>query len=364
MKISGLQLFWMFFTFESGNMLLLTLSPTIASAKQDAWISFLIATVIGMFIVFVYMKVCLLYPNQTFIEFSRTILGKWLGTIVIIIYLVPWYLIIGVILIEFADFTVTILLPATPMWVLILSMILLLIYVNFSGGIEGIGRCSEVFGVIVFLTVIVLVIFSIPNMEFKKLLPVFLDSGFLPIMEGALIPLSFIGETVMVLILGSFLLKPEKGPSSAIWGIALSSSLVTFTCAAVLMTFGPEITSKLRYPAFDAVRFISVMGFIQNLEIIAVLVWVLSIFIKLSLYFFITSFGTAQLLGIKDWRKMIWFVAVISFMLTKIFPNTTLFGAEFTQKFWNPFILPLNMFAIPLLLWTVGSIRKRRAAIG
>lgn len=359
MKISGLQIFWIMFTFETGNMLLTTVGPAIIEAKQDAWISYLITSMIGIGIVFVATKVSLLYPNQTLIEYSKTILGKWLGNMIVIIYLFQWYSIIGIILRGFGDFTITILLPSTPPWILLLSMLMLMIYVTYSGGIEGIGRCSEVFGPIVILMVVLLVILSVPNMDFHKILPVFSDTGLRPILKGTLTPLNFLGESVMIMMFVSFMAQPKQALSRAIWGVALSSFLVSVSALSVLMIFGPEIAAKLRFPVFEEIRFISVMGFIQNLEIVAVLVWILSIFIKLSLYLFLASYGTAQWLKIKDWRKTIWLVAALSFVHAMLYPNVR-YTRFYMEEYSNFFMLPVNMIGIPLLLWIVGTIRKKK----
>ncbi|WML23886.1 endospore germination permease [Neobacillus sp. OS1-33] len=358
MKISGLQVFWLMFTFETGNMILLTLSPTFQDAKQDAWISYLLAAILGILIVFVSSKAALLYPGKTLIEYSKLIFGKWLGILIVIVYLIQWYSVLGDILREFAEFTITILLPTTPMWVLVLTMLLLLIYITYSGGIEGIGRCSEVFGPIILLSVLILLILSVSIFNYKNFLPVFSDTGFVPILKGTLHPLSFLGESVMMLMLLSFMDQPNKGPKRAVWGIAAASCLVSTVAIWVLLVLGPEIASGLRHPAFDAVSYITVMDFIQNLEIIAVLIWILSVFIKLSLYFFLANYGTAQLFHIKKWRKLIWVTSTFFFILAIIFPNPT-YTYIFDNTYWIYFALPVNMVGIPLLLWFVGSLRKK-----
>ncbi|KAB2330146.1 GerAB/ArcD/ProY family transporter [Cytobacillus depressus] len=362
MKISGLQIFWLMFTFETGNMLLLTVGPPIIVAKQDAWISSLIAIFFGIAVVFAATKVGLFFPNKTLVEFTKLILGKWLGTIIIFFYFIQWYSVIGTILGEFAEFTITILLPTTPSWILILTMLLLMIYVTYTGGIEGIARCSEVFGPMVLLMVVLLVILSLPNMEFDRILPIYSETGFREILKGSFSPLSFLGESVIMMMMISFMDQPKQGPLKAIWGIALSGFLVSTVIISVLTIFGPEVASKFLFPAFETIRFINVMNFIQNLEIIAVLVWILSAFIKVSLYFFSASYGTAQILKLKDWRKMIWFVAIITFLIAILQPTTKLFGTEYVNEYWVKYVLPINMIGFPLLLLIVGSIRNRTAA--
>ncbi|MBY0120470.1 endospore germination permease [Bacillus sp. S/N-304-OC-R1] len=362
MKISPMQIFWIIFTFETGNMLLLSVNPAIIEAKQDAWISSFFSIILGVVILFIANKVTQFYPGKTLIEFSKLILGKWIGTIIIFIYFIQWYSVIGNILGEFSQFTITILLPQTPSWSLILTMMIIIIYINYIGGIEGIGRCSEVFGALVLTMVIFLVFLTIPNLDFQKLLPIYSENGFLPILKGSLSPLSFLGESVLIMMLVAFMDEPRKSLSRAIWGIVLSGIFVSTSIITTLMIFGPQISSKLLFPAIDMVRFISIMNFIQNLEIIAVLIWILSVFIKLSLYFFAASYGTAQLLKLKDWKKAIWFVAIVTFVLAVQEPTVTLFGIQYVKEYWVKYVLPINMVGIPMLLLIVGSIRKGLAA--
>lgn len=113
MKLSGLQIFWLMFTFETGNLILLTISPAIKEAKQDTWIAYLIASLLGVLIVYVATKIALLYPHHTLIQFSKLILGKGLGVVIVITYLFQWYSVVPFILRESADFLNTILLPET-----------------------------------------------------------------------------------------------------------------------------------------------------------------------------------------------------------------------------------------------------------
>ena len=361
MKISRLQIFWTIFTFLSGNMFLLTMSPAISFAKQDVWISYIIAAVFGTLIVWIASKAALLYPEHTLMEYSKLILGKWLGTLIAIIYLIQWYSVIGNILSEFAIFAIKILLPDTPPWMLLLTMLVLIIYVVFIGGLEGIGRCSEVFGPIILLSLIVLLFLSLPNLEWNRILPVLSDNNVVSILKGGLYPLSFFGEAVMMLMFLSFMDDPKDGPVYAVRGVVLTAGIVNISAIFVIMTLGSELSAKLLYPAFDLIRYINVMNFIQNLEILAILVWILSVFIKLSLYLFLASYGTARLFRVKDWRKIIWLVAIFAFVSALILIQLNIHGIQYINAVWIPYVLPIHMVGIPLLLWIVGSIRKKRS---
>jgi spore germination protein KB len=359
MKISGIQIFWMMFSFIIGNTILISVSRVLNYSKQDAWISVIVALLIGSLFIFIAIRAGQLFPELTLVELCQFVFGKWLGTLIVLVYLVQWYTVIANIFSEFTVFAISILLPTTPPWMLCISMLLLVIYVVYSSGIEGIGRCSEVFGPIIFLFVFLLILFSTPNMEVKNILPVFVDTGFVAIMKGAVPSTAFFAEVVVILMLIKFVDDKKKGPIKTISGLLLSGTLTILVLLGIIMIIGPRVAAKQSYPFFDMISYINIMEFIQNLEIIALLVWILSVFIKLSVYFFIASYGTAQLFKIKDWRKSIWIVAVISFILFFQFRNERLLGFNYIEIYWLKFALPVNMIIIPFLLWVVGILRKR-----
>jgi spore germination protein KB len=102
------------------------------------------------------------------------------------------------------------------------------------------------------------------------------------------------------------------------------------------------------------------MEFIQNVDILIVIIW-FSIFVKLALYMFIASYGTAQLFHLKDWRKVVWLLAPISFVMAVSIKNIQIFAQYYDKFFVLPFVFPINMIGIPLLLLVVGWIRRKYA---
>ncbi|WP_342048363.1 hypothetical protein [Bacillus sp. OTU530] len=55
-----------------------------------------------------------------------------------------------------------------------------------------------------------------------------------------------------------------------------------------------------------------------------------------------------------------WFIAFALIPLSMLYPNSISAAVTYPQKFWIPFILPINIVGIPLLLLIVGTIRKNR----
>ena len=147
----------------------------------------IVATLICLFTTFVAVRLSLLYPEQTFIQYTQSILGKWLGKIILVPYFLMWVFVTGIILREYADFVNAALFISTPLWIVILIMLGAIVYVTYSGGLRSISRCSEIIGPISVLSGIVVILLSVKDWNWLRILPVYSNSGLLPIVKGGLI---------------------------------------------------------------------------------------------------------------------------------------------------------------------------------
>ncbi|MNZ78697.1 Spore germination protein YndE [compost metagenome] len=358
MKITGMQVFWLITLMSMGMTLIMTLTPSVASARQDIWMSIILAGCFMMLITFITIQTSLLHPNQNLIQLSRTILGKWLGSAVTLVYFIQWYTILPIVLRQFNDVIHIMILPLTPKWAIMLIMLALIIYATYSGGIESIARCSEILGPIVIIMVLLTLLASVNNLDWHFLLPVYADSGAGAIFKGALAPASYLGHSVEYLMLSSFMITPRKGGKYAFAAVITTSLIVLLAMTTAIATMGVPLTPKMWYPFFEMSRKISLFGFIENLDPLPIVIWVASVFVKLAVYLFITSYGTAQFLNIKNWRIMIWFIAPVVLIYAFIPKNVTEAVTLYLFNYWIPIALPVNMLGLPLLLLIVGKIKQ------
>lgn len=357
MRLSGIQLFWLLFSMEIGMTSLLTLGPAIAAAKQGAWLSMLLATLATLLITYIAAKLSLLYPEKTLVEFISHIVGKWMGAGIAFTYLLIWYIVAGIIMREYADFVHLALFTATPMWIIILLMLLVMIYTVY-GGVHIIARCSEIIGPFIFVSIILIIILPMNNLHPLRLLPILPPGGLHSIYKGSIGAISFMGESIMIMMLIAFMSDKNKVISTALWGVGLSSLLVISGTLNVIMILGHEVPAMLQYPVYTYIQYISVMEFIQNIDVLAVIATIYSIFIKLSLYLFITSYGTAQLFRVKNWKLFVWGSAFIIYVIAML-PRNMVESQVIFPMFWKTYILPTYIAGIPLLLWLIGAIRNK-----
>ncbi|WP_138495608.1 GerAB/ArcD/ProY family transporter [Paenibacillus pinistramenti] len=359
MRISNQQLFWMIMMLNVGINLLIAISLVIQDGHQDAWMSSMISGLIGVAASYLGTRLALRHPGQTLVEFSGVILGKWLGKLILLPYLFQWYIVIPLIMRDQYTFVHINVLFMTPVWMVVGPMLLVIVYAVYHGGIEAIARCTQVWSPI--LLVILLITFgvTINNLDWKALFPVYALTGAGPILKGSLVPAALLGESVNVMMLAAFVDKPGRGTQrAAVSGVLLAALFITIGILWVIMTFGWHIASKLKYPFFDMVKLVYLMEFIQNMDVFIMAVWLVSIFIKMSVYVFVASYGTAQWVGkTGKWRSFIWLPAVTTFILAMLIIRMNVPNRLVLNYLWVGTILPLNSFLIPLLLLIVSVIR-------
>lgn len=358
MKLSKVQIFWILTTHALGVAIMLVLRQTIDISRQDAWFSVLIGGGISLFIVVIAVKLSQMFPNQSFIEYVQEILGKRLGKVILLVYFAQWYSVIGLILREFSEL-MKLTMPRTPTWVIIFGMLLIVVYATYQG-IEVIGRCSEFIGPIIIIIVLITLFLNLNNVNFYKLTPFVIETGLFSIIKGAVPTAGFIGQNAIIMMLIVFLKKPKEGLSPALWGTALPTFMVALATLTVVATFGPNLPSHMWYPYFRLIRVISVADFIQNVDIIFIVVWLTSVFMRLAIFFFVASYGIAQYLNIKSWKKVIFInapiVYIISLLPRSIVMSDILYPVYITQRM----TLPVILFGIPLFLLIIAKIKKKK----
>lgn len=326
------------------------LGPALKLAKQDIWISFLLAGVGAIIGSLLMIKVSLLYSKQTVVRYSEIIMGKWLGKPIAFAYVCYWFFISYIMLRATVDFINTNLLYKTPTIVIVVLEIVLMLYVNLAGGITSIGRCGEVMGPLLFIAAFLPLFLNPTHMDFNQIMPVYAQNS-QTIMNGALIAFCFLGETSMILMVTAFLKDNRKASTSALGAVGLGMLWGGLMSVAVILIFGPQSAGDMYHPQFMFMKTISILNFIQNFDLVITFFLQFGIMIKLANHLFISSYGMAQWLNVRNWHGVAWGMAIVLLLCVML---TSGISYEFFVK---PWIFVVFNFAIPLLLWTVGKVK-------
>lgn len=340
--------------------------PAISSAQanEDAWISPLIATALGIGLSLLYANLSTRYPGQTLIQFAPRALGRLLGGLVGLLYLWWWLQCTANVIREFGEFMTIIIMPETPIIVIHILMLLLVAY-GAHYGLEVMARANEV--ILPFMLFTLMLLFALVASRFRStyLLP-FMAEGFAPVLRGAYAPTSWMGEVITCnMMLFPFLTQPEKARTVALHGLSVAGLVLTLQVAMNLGVLGTHITQTAMLPMMSTARMIDVADILVRMEPFFVAVWIGGLFVKAWIFFYAFCRGAQEWLGLEDYRPMILPAVTICAPLSiLLFVNATEMS-QWHARVWPAYALLIYEIGLPLLL-LVGAIitgaRARRKA--
>ena len=354
-KISSLQLAMMMYPTILGTAVLVMPGMMAKYAKNDLWLSSILASLAGFLTVYIACRLHRLYPKETIIQYSQRILGTFAGKTLGFIYLFFYVHLTGIITRQYADFIISMFLPLTPISVVITSMVLVAA-MAVRGGVEVMGRTAVVFFPVFTIPLVFFVILVYADLDPRNLLPV-MEHGITPAIKGALIPETWFSEFFLMSFFLPMLTDSEKGMKwgmASVTGVMLTMVLINLV---TLFLLGQEITA-FTYPLMEVARYISIADFFENLQSVIMMLWVLGAFVKISVFIYAVALGTGQWLNLSDYRPLVLPLGFLVFLFSLWdLPNLSAL-AHFQEK-EGPYYLTSIQIVIPLLLLLIAVVRRR-----
>ncbi|WP_052487288.1 GerAB/ArcD/ProY family transporter [Gordoniibacillus kamchatkensis] len=321
-KISPLQMAFLLYPVVAATGDLIVPAITATAAKRDMWLSPIWSSLAGFLLVFVAYRLNKLFPQETFIQYSQHILGRIPGMAFGFLYIFVLLYDTGFILREYADFLIGSFFGKTPMTIVLASMVAVCAFA-VHGGVEVLGRAAQVIMPVVVIVWIAIVVLLIPDYKIENMFPV-MENGIGPSLKGAITPEVWFCLFFLTTFLFPALTQRQKGLKWGMIAVLCVMLMLSLLNMAALLLFG-DIAGNLEYPLMIAARYVRVTGFLEHLESLTMAVWVASVFVKLSVFYYATVLGTAQLLNLSNYK---------------------------------PVILPIGMLIVIFSIWSFASIQE------
>lgn len=344
--------------FISGIIIFLTDLPVLTSppANQDLWLSELLSFPILLLLsapVYLLLK---RFQNQTIIQYSQTIIGK-AGKLIGVLYV--WFFIhlTAIALVQFSIYFSTAVFPETPLVFLIICLVLFCAYA-VRKGIEVIGRLSEIIAPIIIIGFITMTVLLIKDMNLEVFTPV-MEKGFFPVLHGGFTISARTVEILGIAMLLPYLNDHKKVKRVFILGLSLIVIFFLIITISTLAVFGVEEAKNLTFPFCSVCKIISVGDFLERIESIFKGIWLLGVFIKISLYYYLAVLGMSQLFNLKDYKPLVLPAGTVIVPLSILIAPSIVEFREFTSyKIFSWYALFFILF-IPSILLIIAVIRKK-----
>ena len=357
-KITERQLAFLFFNVLIATVVFYNPQIVIGAVGQDAWMTALMATIWGFLVVVVMISLGRRFPGLTMIGYIPQIIGKPLGLVLNLLY-VMWFLFIGAgIAAQFSLFMNTTIMPYTPPSLFIITFMGITFYAVRSG-LEVFARVNELLIGIIVIALLIVVILPYNLMDIRRLLPIG-EVSFGNLLATSIVSGSWRGEVMMV---GMFLpaLASFKNTTRNLLLVVLLVGLgLAAVDISVIAVFGSQVVVDLELPAFFLARVINVAKILNRLEALVVIVWVFGTFIKVCVFLYCATRATAETLR---FNKFQFLLLPMTLLFIAVAHNQFIHSAQFVDFLsftWPGYGLLTFELGIPLILLTIASLRGMR----
>lgn len=331
---------------------------TISKIKQDAWLALLVTFVVDAALAVIFYVLGLRYPNQTMVQYSETILGPWLGKLIGLSFVLFFAGSLLLQLLVMSNFLYTALMPETP--VIVFSLIILLVSAYaVNAGLEVIARLSEIIGPIMLISLLVVFFLNLNRVELAKLFPMFQHSA-AEVFKASLLPVSLFGICIVMGMLMAYHNIPKENLKAKWIAITMGTLLAILIYLQLVTVLGVNMSSIQRYPVYRLVKMIEIGDFFERIEPLMVIFWVGGSFIAVSILYYNSVLGLAQVLKMQRYQPLtplvgggILLASVISFR------NVTEM-TRFTEGVF-PYLALVVEDLLMTLLFTVSYIRHGKS---
>lgn len=360
-KISVFHMFVLIFLFETGSIFLVTVGR---EARQDAWIAVLLGLFGGLLLFLMFYRLYEYYPDELPTTYVKKIFGKYVGTGIAILYMLYSAYMTAVVMRTFGDYMVTFFYPKTPMFIILLFLLIVMVYA-IQRGIEVIGRTGEFLFLITMLIAGLLTILLILSriVELSNLRPI-LANGFSPVLKATFNDTLYIpfGEMVIFALLLPYVKKTKKMKLTIFTSLFLSGLAIAISKILNIAVLGTDLAEGSLLPTLDLIQSIDVLDYLQRLDVFFIVLIVIGTFIKCLIFFFVAVHGTADVFNIKKPSKLAVPIGFVILMAALFMTSNTVAQRKLNMEI-NPLYVHLPFQVIfPFIMLVVAMIKNRGKA--
>jgi len=347
-----------------GDSLLIMPGFLASIAHHDAWLSALIGIPLGVLVMLLFCLAAKCYPKLNLIESLQKVYGNWIGALLSLLFLYHSLMNSGAILREAGDFIITHSLPQTPMAAVML-LFAVIIAMAIKLRLEAFTRTAELLIVVFVLFFIFFCAALLPQIKLSELQPVY-SNGFVPIARGALVSFTFsFVEVGAFLMITPYVSWNGKGSmrKQFVSGAIIGGVVLLIVTLLTITVLGTHLTERQMYPTYTLAKKISIGNFLERLEAILAIMWIITNYFKIVVHAYALSAGLAHLLRLKDYRELavpVTLLVVATAMI--ISPNIVFFNTVLTKN-WPLFDIVFSL-GVPVMLIVGYAVRKGVGSIG
>ncbi|WP_339228898.1 GerAB/ArcD/ProY family transporter [Oceanobacillus sp. FSL K6-2867] len=357
-RIQAFYLFFIIVSMQIGVGILGVPRLIFTEAKQDSWISILIAAAYVIIVLFVMLFILKQYDNADIHGIHLDVFGKWLGRLFSTVYIFYFAIALYSVLLTYIEVVRVFVFPDLNNFVMGLLLMSLTMY-GVLGGLRVIIGVSFVFGVLA-NWILFLLIHPALQIDFDHYLPLF-QASFVDLLKGArATSYTFMGFEILFLVY-PFIQNKNKVRLSSLFAVSWSALLVLSATMLAIGFFAAEQLERREWAVLVLFKTQS-FPFVERFDYIVVAELMMVVVPSLLFLMWGLTYSIKRVYKVK--QKWTLYIASILFFLGTFFFEKhfeTQQVINFTEKFgfWLVFVYPFVL--LPFVLFK-KKLKKRKGA--
>ncbi|MDF2683289.1 MAG: hypothetical protein K0R47_4479 [Brevibacillus sp.] len=339
---------------------ILTLPETVGTkAGVDSWIVIFIAGFLSMVAVSIMAYLGNRFPGQSIIHYAPLLIGRFLGSVVLLAFLIYFLFFVGTVVRISADVTKLFLLDLTPVEVIIIGMLSISTYLVLHG-VNAIARFNEFIQPLALFLLLLVLTQTLRDTDLGRILPV-LGDGIQPLIRS--LPttfFSFLGFEILLFI-QPFMEQPRTAQRAALLAIGTTMLLYAVVTILSIAVLGKTEVTLVEYPTLTIIKNIEVPGaFIERLDSIMMMVWIPFSVTTVVMFHYCASLILAQMLRLQEHRVIALLIIPVVFLIA-VLPRNILEVDKWSQ--YASLLGASLISVVPIWLVIVYKWKKRRQSV-
>ncbi len=355
--ISSNQYTWIIFSIITSITVLQIPGMLISLAGHDGWLSVLLAWLLDIAVAILYAYMASRFPGENYVQYSETILGKYIGKIVGIIFPLFFMLVAIIFIRSLAELISSIFLPYTPIEVILGTGYFLIGY-GVRKGIESIARASEVLGPIYFISMILLILLVIPDVRIERVMPQ-LAEGYSQFIIGGVFLLNFFGVCAIMGMYIPIINKQKHGFIAKFTAVTMASPIICLIVAFSTAVLCDEGAQNLVNPGLALARYISIGRVFERVEIIWMMIAIAAGIVTSANLIWAFCQGVSHSVKLSTYKPLVYPAVLLAFIasITSFQGYVDLYNFLF---YTFPIIAVFVEAILELFLFVMAVILKKR----
>lgn len=300
--------------------------------------------------IYVTVKLCRYFEGKNIIEWSKSLFGKWIGSIYGLIVMLIFYLWGLLMLFVFIEIIIYTQLPQTSRMLLIFFILAVTTYI-LRRGLSTFSRFVELFAP---LTIVMLLLINVPqfmNISFNNYLPLrTLTEYGSEFFHYEIIAQLFVFRAVFTLYFFNPYMKQDSNLYlSSVLGTSVSVLQVFLALFLPLGIFGQNFVNRLTFPYQESLETVSLTILpIDRISILTSIIWQLIIVYVLYVSFFAVIRGFRTFVQIKNEKWLTYGLITLTFFVA-LYPVSREFVIQAIVYWSYAGIFFLSI--VPMFVW-------------